>query len=43
MKSLNTWGYDMTDKWVEVSIFVVRLVCLGVVIYEIAEIIRIAV
>ena len=32
----------MTSKWVEVSIFV-TLVCLGVVIYEIADIIRIAV
>jgi len=33
----------MTDKWVEISVFAVTLVCLGVVIYEIAEIIRIAV
>ena len=30
----------MTSKWVEISIFAVTLVCLGVVIYEIAEIIR---
>lgn len=33
----------MTDNWVKISIFVVTLVCLGVVIYEIADIIRTAV
>ncbi len=33
----------MTDKWVEISVFFVSLVCLGIVIYEIAEIIRTAV
>ena len=33
----------MSDKWLEISVFVVALVCLGVVIYELAEIVRIAV
>ena len=33
----------MTEKWAQIAIFIVALVCLGVVIYEIAEIIRIAV
>ena len=33
----------MSDNWAEIAVFVVTLVCLGVVIYEIAEIIRTAV
>ena len=33
----------MTEKWAQIAVFLVALVCLGVVIYEIAEIIRIAV
>ncbi len=30
----------MTEKWAQIAIFIVALVCLGVVIYEIAEIVR---
>ena len=33
----------MSDNWAEIAVFLVALVCLGVVIYEIAEIIRVAV
>lgn len=38
MKLINTWGYDMTDKWVEVSIFVVGLTALAIVVYELSKI-----
>jgi len=30
----------MTEKWAQIAIFIVALVCLGVVIYELAEIVR---
>ncbi len=30
----------MSDNWAEIAVFVVALVCMGVVLYEIAEIIR---
>jgi len=30
----------MSDNWAEIAVFLVALVCMGVVLYEIAEIIR---
>jgi len=30
----------MTEKWAQIAIFIVALVCFGVVIYELAEIVR---
>ena len=38
MKLLNTWRHDMADKWIEVSIFVVGLLALAVVVYELSKI-----
>ena len=30
----------MSNNWAEISIFLVALICMGVVLYEIVEIIR---
>jgi len=33
----------MNEKWAEIAIFIVALICMGVVIYEISQILSIAV
>ena len=38
MKSLNTWGYDMNEKWIDIAVFIVGLSALAVVIYELSKI-----
>ena len=38
MKLLNTWGYNMNDRWVEISAIIVAVSALAVVVYELSKI-----
>lgn len=33
----------MNEKWAEIAIFIVALICMGIVVYEISQILSIAV